>query len=50
MRSNSGRDESRNNLKDPTLRGRTEQREKASSRSHVTHAKALADRRESRKD
>ena len=50
MRSNSGRDESRNNLKDPTLRDRTEQREKTSSRSHISHAKAPADHREGRKD
>ena len=50
MRSNSGQDESRNNHKDPTLRDRTEQREKVSKRSQVSHAKAPADHREGRKD
>ena len=50
MRSNSGRDESRNNLRDPTIRDRTERREKASKRSHISHAKAPADHREGRKD
>ena len=50
MRSNSGRDESRNNLHDPTIRDRTQKREKASKRSTVSHAKAPADHRGSRKD
>ena len=46
MRSNSGRDESRNNLRDPTMRDRTEQRTRASHRSHTSHAKAPADHRQ----
>jgi hypothetical protein len=50
MRSNSGRDESRNNMRDPTLRDRTEQRTKASRRSRTSHAKAPADHRIGRKD
>lgn len=50
MRSNSGDDQSRNNMHDPTMRGRTEQRKKRSSRSHISHAKAPADHRGSRKD
>lgn len=49
MRSNSGKDESRNNMRDPTMRDRTEQRTKWSHRSHVSHAKASADHRGSRK-
>jgi len=37
MRSNSGHDESRNNMRDPTVRDRTEQRTKASrARAHRT--------------
>ena len=50
MRSNSGNDQSRNNLRDPTIRDRTEQRTKRSRRSHVSHAKAPADHRGGRKD
>jgi hypothetical protein len=50
MRSNSGRDESRNTMRDPTTRDRTEQRTKASHRSHTSHAKAPADRRQGQKD
>ncbi|MGN6849443.1 MAG: hypothetical protein ACTHJK_08235 [Sphingomicrobium sp.] len=46
MRSNSGKDESRNNMRDPTMRSRTEQRTKRSHRSHVSHAKAPADHRQ----
>jgi hypothetical protein len=49
MRSNSGKDESRNNMRDPTVRDRTEQRTKRSGRSHISHAKAPADHRERRK-
>jgi hypothetical protein len=50
MRSNSGKDESRDNLHDPTIRDRVEEREKASKRSHVSHAKTPADDRKGRKD
>jgi hypothetical protein len=50
MRSNSGKDEGRNNMRDPTMRDRTEQRRKMSQRSHVSHAKAPADHRGGRKD
>ena len=46
MRSNSGKDESRNNLRDPTMRSRTEQRMKRSHRSNVSHAKAPVDHRQ----
>lgn len=50
MRSNSGKDESRNNMRDPAIRDRTEQRTKRSHRSHASHAKAPADHRGVRKD
>jgi hypothetical protein len=45
MRSNSGKDEGRNNMRD-----RTEQRTKREHRSHTSHAKAPADHRTGRKD
>ena len=50
MRSNSGNGESRNNMRDPTIRQRTEKRTKRSHRSHISHAKAPADHRGGRKD
>lgn len=50
MRSNSGKDDSRDNLHDPTIRDRAEEREKMQHRSHVSHAKAPADHRKGRKD
>jgi hypothetical protein len=50
MRSNSGNDQSRDNLHDPTIRERTEERTKRSRRSHVSHAKAPADHRGRSKD
>ena len=50
MRSNSGKDESRNNMRDPTVRDRTIKRTRRSDRSHISHAKAPADHRGSRKD
>ena len=50
MRSNSGKDESRDNLHDPTLRDRTEKRTKIEDRPEVSHAKAPADHRQGRKD
>ena len=45
MRSNSGKDEGRNNLRDPTIRDHNEQRTKLSRRSRTSHAKAPADHR-----
>ena len=50
MRSNSGKDEGRNNMRDPTIRDRTQQKAKRSDRSHISHAKAPADHRGARKD
>lgn len=50
MRSNSGNDQSRNNLHDPTIRDRTEQRTKRSDRSRTSNARAPADDRGGRKD
>jgi hypothetical protein len=50
MRSNSGRDESRNNMRDPTIRDGTEKGTKASRESRTSHAKAPADHRMRRKD
>ncbi len=47
MRSNSGRDKSRNNLRDPTLRDRSIKRGKASSGPKL---KAPADHPQGRKD
>jgi hypothetical protein len=48
MRSNSGKDESRNNLHDPTVRDRVN--EKSEERRNTSHAKAPADHRQGRKD
>jgi len=50
MRSNSGKDEARNNLHDPPLRDRTEDRTRQEDREHVSHAEAPADHRGGRKD
>ncbi|HWU93325.1 MAG TPA: hypothetical protein VN106_08790 [Sphingomicrobium sp.] len=50
MRSNSGKDESRDNLHDPTIRDRTEERTPKAHREHISHAKAPADHRQGRKD
>lgn len=50
MRSNSGKDEGRNNMRDPTIRERTMKRTKRSDRSHISDAKAPADHRGGRKD
>lgn len=47
MRSNSGRDESRNNLRDPTIRDRGS---KAGRTGTARKLKAPADHREGRKD
>ena len=49
MRSNSGKDESRDNMRDPTIRDRTEQKTKRSRSSHISHATAPANHRGSRK-
>jgi hypothetical protein len=48
MRSNSGKDESRNNLHDPTLRDRD--REKGEMKVREREPKAPADHRQGRKD
>ncbi|WP_156029887.1 hypothetical protein [Sphingomonas sp. URHD0057] len=48
MRSNSGKDESRNNLHDPTLRDRD--REKSETAIKERDLKVPADHREGRKD
>lgn len=45
MRSNSGKDEGHNNMRDPTMRERTQQRTKRSKRSHLSDSKAPADHR-----
>jgi hypothetical protein len=50
MRSNSGKGKSSNNMRDPTMHDRTEERTKMSHRSHVSHAKAPADQRQGQKD
>jgi hypothetical protein len=50
MRSNSGRGDGRNNMRDPTIRERNEQRTKRSDRARTSHAKAPADHRGGRKD
>jgi hypothetical protein len=50
MRSNSGHDEGRNNMRDPTMRDRSIKRTKRSDRSHTSHASAPADHRGGRKD
>jgi hypothetical protein len=47
MRSNSGKDEARNNMRDPTMRDRGMDRGKSPSR---TKAKAPADHRQGGKD
>ena len=47
MRSNSGRDESRNNLRDPTMRDRSMKRSRTST---GRKPKAPADHRQGRKD
>lgn len=49
MRSNSGDDQARNNLHDPTIRDRTEQRKKG-HRGHSSNARTPADHRSGRKD
>jgi hypothetical protein len=50
MRSNSGKGESQDNMRDPTMRDRTEERTKASHRSQMSHAKAPADHRQGQQD
>jgi hypothetical protein len=50
MRSNSGHDEGRNNMRDATVRDRSMKRTKRSDRSHTSHAHAPADHRGGRKN
>jgi len=50
MRSNSGKDEGRNNMRDPTVRDRSIKRTKRGDRAHISHARAPADHRGGRKD
>ena len=50
MRSNSGNDQSRNNMRDPTMRDRTIKRAKGAHQSKISHATAPADHRGGRKD
>jgi hypothetical protein len=50
MRSNSGKDEGRDNLHDPTVRDRIEAKAAAGRRAGKSQAKAPADHREGRKD
>ena len=50
MRSNSGKDEARNNLHDPTLRDREPGRGDPETMEKDKEPKAPADHRESRKD
>lgn len=50
MRSNSGKDEARNNLHDPTLRDHGRARDRAAADNAVPRAKAPADHRQGRKD
>lgn len=50
MRSNSGKDDGRNNLHDPTIRDRIEAKGKARQDAHKSHPKAPADHRQGRKD
>jgi hypothetical protein len=50
MRSNSGKGDSTNNMRDPTMRDRTEGRTGRAHRSHSSNAKAPADHRTGRKD
>jgi hypothetical protein len=49
MRSNSGNDQSRNNLHDPTIRDAIEDKAKKARGSRISHAKAPADHRQGRK-
>jgi hypothetical protein len=50
MRSNSGKDEGRNNMRDPTMRSRSQKRTQRAQRSHPSQATAPADHRGGRKD
>lgn len=50
MRSNSGKDEARNNLHDPTLRDHERARRQAADDDASPPAKAPADHRQGRKD
>lgn len=50
MRSNSGKDESRNNMRDPTMRDRDRDRERGDTATAERKSKAPADHRIGRKD
>ena len=50
MRSNSGKDEARNNLHDPTMRERDRDRDRADTATAEHKPKAPADHRAGRKD
>lgn len=50
MRSNSGDDQARDNLHDPTMRDRIQERTKGDRRSKSANANAPADHRGGRKD
>ena len=50
MRSNSGKDETRNNLRDPTMRDRERDREHDETATAKGKPKAPADHRPGRKD
>ena len=50
MRSNSGKDEARNNLRDPTMRDRERDRERDETATAKGKPKAPADHRPGRKD
>jgi len=50
MRSNSGKGDSTNNMRDPTIRDRTEERTSRPHRTNNSQAKAPADHRAHGKD
>lgn len=50
MRGNSGKGDSTNNMRDPAMRDRIEERSLRPHRTHSSHAKAPADHRTGRKD
>ncbi|HWJ58345.1 MAG TPA: hypothetical protein VNR68_01675 [Sphingomicrobium sp.] len=50
MRSNSGKDESRNNLRDPTIRDREKERTEVMKHPEKPDVHAPSDQRDSRKD
>jgi hypothetical protein len=50
MRSNSGKDEARNNLRDPTMRDHERERQRGETATAERKPKAPADHRTGRKD